>query len=97
LAYRLAVADGDAARLEALRDIAHEVDVEQAVLEAGALDLDVVGELEAALERAGGDAAVQELRVLVLGLLLAANVEVCSLTSIFSSSWLKPATAMVMR
>ena len=71
--------------------------MQQAVLEVGALHLDVVGELEAPLEGARGDAAVQELALLVLGLLLAADVSVCSLTSILSSSSLKPATAMVMR
>src|SRR5262245_53951698 len=75
LACGLAVADGDAARLQALRDIAHEVDMQQTVLELGALHLDVVGELEAALEGSGGDAAVQELALLVLGLLLGADGE----------------------
>ena len=49
--------------------------MEQAVLQVGALDLDMVGQLEAPLERAGRDAAVQELASLVLGLLLAADVE----------------------
>ena len=47
--------------------------MQQAVLEVGALDLDMVGELEAPLERAGGDAAMQELAFLLLGLLLAAR------------------------
>src|SRR5712691_11428186 len=75
LACRLAVADGNGARLQALGHVAHEVDMEQAVLELGALDLDVVGELEAPLERARRDAAVQELAPLLLGLLLAADVE----------------------
>src|SRR5262245_43832651 len=75
LACRLAVADGNAARLQALRDIAHEVDIEEAVLEVGTLHLDVVGELEAPLDRAGGDAAVQELALLVIGLLLGADAE----------------------
>ena len=44
--------------------------MQQAVLEIGALDLDVVGELEAALEGTRGDAAMQERALLVVGLLL---------------------------
>ena len=44
---RLAVADRDLARLLRLGNLAHEVDVQEAVLELRALDLDVVGKLEA--------------------------------------------------
>ena len=36
-----------------------KVDMKQAVLELGALDLDMLGQLEAALERAAGDALMQ--------------------------------------
>ena len=68
-----ALADRDLAGLHRLRDLADEVDVEQAVLEACAGDLDMVGKLEAALEGAGGDAAVEHLAaaLLLLFLLLA--------------------------
>src|SRR5262245_11111601 len=70
-----AVADGDAAGLKPLRHVAHQLDMEQAVLDAGALHLDVIGELETALEVARGDAAVQELALLLLGLLGAGDGE----------------------
>ena len=66
----VAVADRDLARLLGLGDFAHEIDVQQSVLEARALDLDMVGELEDALERARRDALVEHLAVLLfLGLL----------------------------
>jgi len=42
--------DGNRARLHALGQVADQIDVQEAILELGALDLDVVGELEAALE-----------------------------------------------
>ena len=45
--------------------------MEQTVLQVGTLDLDMVGQLEAALEGARRDAAMQELSVLVGGLFLA--------------------------
>ena len=61
---RLAAADGDRAGLHRLGNLADEIDVEEAVLEARALHLDVVGELEAALEGAGGDAAIEDLACL---------------------------------
>ena len=41
--------------------------MQQAVLQVRALDLDVVGEAKPAVERARGDAAMQELPLLVLG------------------------------
>src|SRR3954451_2745124 len=74
----LARADGlrrldlDATRPQLLRHLARELDRQQPVLEARPLHLDVVGELEPALERAGRDAAVEVLRVTV-GLLLPAH------------------------
>ena len=85
------------ARLQPLGHVAHQLDAEQAVLELGAVDLDMVGQLEAQLERAAGNAAVQELASLVLGVFAPRMLRAFSLTSIFSSSWLKPATAIVMR
>src|SRR6185437_11107890 len=62
--------DLDAAHL-ALDDAAHEIDVEQAVVERRAGDLDAVGEHEGALELARGDAAMEVDAILVVGLLAA--------------------------
>src|SRR5262245_54408221 len=64
----LAVADRDLARLHRLRDLADEVDMEEAVLERRAPDLDVLGELKDALECARRDALVEHLAFLLLGL-----------------------------
>src|SRR5271155_4964154 len=55
----LAAADLDLARLHRLRHLVDKVDMQHAVVEAGADDLDMVGEAEAALESPPGDAAVQ--------------------------------------
>src|SRR5258708_9853177 len=62
--------DGDRPRLHRLGDLADQLDMQHAVIEAGADHLDGVGELEAALEGAAGDAAVEVLRgvLLLLGL-----------------------------
>ena len=60
-------ADLDLARLHRLGHLALQLDVEQAVRELGTDDLDVVGELEAMLEGALRDAAMQVLDA-VLGL-----------------------------
>src|SRR2546421_8143705 len=59
----------DLARLFRLGDFAHQVDVQETVRELRAGNLDIVGQLEAALERAGRDALIEHL-ALVLGLLL---------------------------
>ena len=66
---RLAVADRDLARLLRLGNLAHEVDVQEAVLERGALHLDIVGKLEHPLESARRDALIEHLAgcFLVLG------------------------------
>ena len=40
--------------------------MQQAILQVGALDDDVIGEHEPALERAGGDAAIQHITLLAL-------------------------------
>src|SRR5215471_1924121 len=70
LGLGFAVADRDLARLLGFRNLAYEIDVQQAVLEAGVLDLDMVGQLEDALKGAGGDALIEYLAVLLfLGLL----------------------------
>ena len=60
--------DLDLARLLALGKFALELDMQQAVLERGAGDLDIFGKLEAQLEGALGNAAMQEFARLVLGL-----------------------------
>src|SRR5262249_43776506 len=64
----LAIADRDLARLHRLRNLADEVDMEEAVLKRRALDLDVLGELKDALERARRDALVEHLAFLLVGL-----------------------------
>src|SRR5690606_15758789 len=58
---RLGAVDGDLAGLLALGQFALELDVQEPVLERGAGHLDILGELEAQLEGALGDAAVEEL------------------------------------
>ena len=94
---RLGAADLDLARLQRLGHLAHEVDVQETVLGHRLDGADVVGELEAALEGAGGDAAVEDGR-LVLGLGLAAgHHELAVRASMLSSSSAKPATARVIR
>src|SRR5882724_896356 len=57
--------DLDAAGLHGLRHLTRQVDMQQAVHQAGAGDLDVVGQLEAPLEGAPGDAAMEELAVVI--------------------------------
>src|ERR1700730_7168251 len=52
--------DRDAARLHRLGDFPLQVDDQQAILEPGSPDLDMVGEGELALEVARRDAAMQE-------------------------------------
>src|SRR5882757_9833110 len=61
-------ADGDLhrARLLRLRHFTHQIDVQQPVHQRRAADLDVVGQLEATLEGAPGDAAMQEGPALLL-------------------------------
>ena len=51
--------DGDPPRLHGLGNFPDQFDLEQAVVEGRVLDLDVVGQVELPLERAGRDAAVQ--------------------------------------
>lgn len=67
--------DWDRPRLHRLRNLAHKVDVQEPVLQARPLYLDMVGELEATLEGPRGDALVEHVTGLLLfvGLLLAAD------------------------
>src|SRR6266481_1017939 len=66
----LAIADWDLAGLLRLGNLTHEIDVQESVLERRALDLDVVGKLEDALERAGRDALIEHLAAVLLVLRL---------------------------
>jgi molecular chaperone IbpA len=60
--YRITLAVAGFKR-EEIEIVAHQLDPKQAVGELGARHPDEVGELEAALERAGGDADMQEIAV----------------------------------
>ena len=95
----LGAVDRDGARLRGLRDLAYEVDMQESVLEARALHLDVVGELEAALEGARGDAAIKDIAAFlgVSAFFSPLTVRVLSLASIERSFSPKPATARVTR
>lgn len=65
---RTDVADRDAARLHRLGDLPLQVDDEQTILEAGALDLDMLGERKLALDIARRDAAMQVSLLFLLAL-----------------------------
>src|SRR5688572_30283819 len=68
--------DRDRPRLLLLGQLALQVDGEQAVLQLGAGHADVVGQLEAALEVARADAAIEVLGALVaVGMALAGHQE----------------------
>src|SRR5438034_11604539 len=62
--------DRDPAWLHRLRHLTHQVDLQEPVLERGALHLNVVGQAELTPERAAGDALV-EILVLTLPTLTA--------------------------
>lgn len=64
LRQRFAGSDGDAARLQLFGKLALQIYGEQTIHEARADDLHVVGKLEASLEGAGGNTAVQVLPIL---------------------------------
>ncbi|CAH1663905.1 hypothetical protein CHELA20_52492 [Hyphomicrobiales bacterium] len=69
--------DRDEARLLGFRNLAYEIDVKESVLKDRALDEDMVGELEAALEGASGNALIEDIWLLftVRNLLLATDGE----------------------
>src|SRR5207245_3678797 len=67
---RLAIADRDLARLLRLGNLAHEIDVQESVLEGRTLDLDIVGKLEDAFERTRRDALIEHLTAVLLVLRL---------------------------
>src|SRR5438045_3495596 len=58
--------DSDPTRLLLLGDLAREFDGQQAVLQPRLTDLDVIGEVEAPLERDGGNPPIEVLGVLRL-------------------------------
>jgi hypothetical protein len=57
------------ARLVLLRNLAHEIHVQESVIDIGALDFDMVGELEVALESPARETAMEILRLLLFILL----------------------------
>src|SRR4051794_40568694 len=68
----LGPADVDLLGLHRLGDLAHQLDRQQPVLEVRAFDLDMVGEREAALERAGCDSAIDVIVALLLAFVVLA-------------------------
>ena len=68
-------ADFDPARLHRFGDFANQINNKHAVSQFRALHLDMVGELEASLERAAGNPAVEILGVIALTIALADNHE----------------------
>src|SRR3954452_8978056 len=58
----------DPARLHCLRNLADQFNLQQAVIKRRALDLDIIGQVELALERPGRDALIQELALGLVGL-----------------------------
>ena len=90
-------ADLDLPRLHRLGHLALQVDLEKPVVQAGAADLDVVGELEAVLEGALRDAAVQVLDVLLGLLIWPFTVNMFSCVTSSRSFSPKPATAIAIR
>src|ERR1700724_96911 len=57
------VPDRDLARFLRLGEFTRKIDVKQAVFKARAGHMDVIGELEAALERAGGNPLIEHFRL----------------------------------
>src|SRR5690242_4029287 len=60
--------DRDAARLHGFRDFPDQLDLEQAVVERGALDLNVVRQVELPFEITRRDTAVEEVPLGLVGL-----------------------------
>ena len=92
------VRDRDRPGLHCLWDLAHQVDVQEPVLQARTLDLHMVGELEATFEVPRGDALVEYVATLLpLVCFSPRSVNVFSFASIARSASVKPATATEMR
>ena len=75
LQHLVGTRDRDRPRLHRLWDLAHEVNVQEPVLQPCALDHNMVGKLEATLEGPLGDALVEHVSglLLVVGLFLATD------------------------
>jgi hypothetical protein len=69
---RVPDADLDPALLHGFRNLAHEINLQQAVLERSSLNLNMVGKAEVPLEAARGD-ALENIVFLVVVILLARN------------------------
>ena len=89
---RRCAVDGDLPRLHGLGDLPDQFDLEQAIVERRALDLDVVGQVELPLERPGRDAAIEVVAFGLVGLLPSIVTTFCSAVTEISSGE-KPATA----
>src|ERR1700742_5351869 len=70
LTERLAACNLDAARLHRFRQLTLELDLQEAIVEAGALHPHKIGKVEAAFERPPGDAMVEVVAFLLPGIAL---------------------------
>src|ERR1700756_342839 len=70
LTERLAACNLDAARLHRFRQFALEFDLQEAIVEASALHLHKIREVEAAFERPPGDAVVEVVALVLAGIAL---------------------------
>jgi hypothetical protein len=61
--------DRDPARLHGLRNFASQFNAEQAIFKRRVFDLDIIGQVELTLERAGGNTPIEIFALLLLGLL----------------------------
>src|SRR4029453_5935428 len=59
--------DGNPARLHRFRDLAHQLDLQQAVLKPRSLDLGIIRQTELPLERPRRNSLVQEFALLLFG------------------------------
>jgi hypothetical protein len=84
--------DGNPPRLHGLRDFADQFDLQQAVVEGRALDLDVVRQAELALEGPRRNALVQEFALVFSAFRPSTVRTLCSAVIVISSGE-KPATA----
>ncbi len=96
----IAIADGNTARLCCLGNLADEIDVQKAVFKRRARYVHVVGELEAAFERAARNALIKDFALgcaLVAALFRSADREDVFLLLDGEIGFAKAATATVMR
>src|SRR6185295_12668919 len=64
----VAAVDCDPARLHCLRDLTHELDLQEAAFEGSALHLHIIGQVEHPTERPGRDALIEVLMIMLVGL-----------------------------